>query len=250
MIISPNHPRFRSLQTRERLVHEFKKGIVVPQGLIAHGRGEAFDYLFGENTPKSSRAATTAAAALLLTASNPVISVNGNTAALVPQEIVKLARSIPAGLEVNLFHRTQTRERKIALLLKRNGAKQVLGVEPKASARIKGVASSRRDVNPKGIGNADVVLVPLEDGDRTEALRAAGKQVIAIDLNPMSRTSQAATITIVDNIGRAVPELARATLNMKSLAKSRLKSIATRFDNEKNLTMAIRNMIQYMKGWA
>jgi 4-phosphopantoate--beta-alanine ligase len=90
----------------------------------------------------------------------------------------------------------------------------------------------------------------LEDGDRTEALRAAGKQVIAIDLNPMSRTSQAATITIVDNIGRAVPELARATLNMKSLAKSRLKSIASRFDNEKNLAMAIRNMIQYMKGWA
>lgn len=50
-----------------------------------------------------------------------------------------------------------------------------------------------------------MVLVPLEDGDRTEALRRMGKTVIAIDLNPLSRTSRAANITIVDNVIRAVP---------------------------------------------
>src|SRR5207302_5861684 len=99
--ISRNHPRFRSLETRERLVRGFQSGIVAQQGLIAHGRGEAFDYLFGETTPKSSRLATKAAVALLLGARNPVISINGNTAALVPQDIVKLARSVPAVLEVN-----------------------------------------------------------------------------------------------------------------------------------------------------
>jgi len=248
--ISPNHPRFKSLETRERLVRGFQSGIVAPQGLIAHGRGEAFDYLFGEITPKSSRLATKAAVALLLGARNPVISINGNTAALVPRDIVRLARSVPAGLEVNLFHRSLARERRIASLLKHNGADQVLGVDAKARIRIRGVASSRRSVDAEGIGEADVVLVPLEDGDRAEALRKAGKAVVAIDLNPMSRTSRAATVTIVDNIIRAIPELLRITLRMKPLSRSRLGAIASDFDNEKNLARVMKDMIRYMQGWA
>ena len=250
MRISPNHPRFRSLETGERLVRGFRSGIVAPQGLIAHGRGEAFDYLFGEITPESSRVATRAAVALLLNARNPVISINGNTAALVPRDIVKLARSIPAGLEVNLFHRSLARERRIASLLKHNGASQVLGVNATVRLRIPGVASPRRCVDAKGIGDADVVLVPLEDGDRAEALRKAGKMVIAIDLNPMSRTSRAATVTIVDNIIRAIPELVRITLRMKLLSRSRLSALASSFDNERNLTNAIKDMMRYMRGWA
>ena len=249
MKISRNHPRFRSLETRERLVRGFQSGIVAQQGLIAHGRGEAFDYLFGETTPKSSRLATKAAVALLLGARNPVISINGNTAALVPQDIVKLARSVPAVLEVNLFHRSLARERRIASLLKRNGADQVLGLEATARMRIRGVASPRRSVDAHGIGNADVVLIPLEDGDRAEALRKAGKAVIAIDLNPMSRTSRSANVTIVDNIIRAVPELLRITLRMKPLSKSRLSAIVSNFDNGKNLGKAMQDMIHYMQGW-
>jgi 4-phosphopantoate--beta-alanine ligase len=217
--------------------------------LIAHGRGEAFDYLFGEVTPKSSRLAARAAVALLLGARNPVISINGNTAALVPRDMVKLARLVPAGLEVNLFHGSLARERRIASLLKHNGAKQVLGIDPKARVRIRGVASARRSVDAGGIGDADVVLIPLEDGDRTEALRKAGKAVIAIDLNPMSRTSQAATVTIVDNIIRAIPELIRITLRMKPLSRYRLGAIASNFDNEKNLAREMKDMIHYMQGW-
>ena len=58
-----------------------------------------------------------------------------------------------------------------------------------------------------GIFDADVVLIPLEDGDRCEALVAMGKKVIAIDLNPLSRTARKATVSIVDNILRAVPNL-------------------------------------------
>jgi len=243
MRISHDHPRFISLETRERLVRGFQSGVVVSQGLIAHGRGEAFDYLIGEVTPKSSRAATRAAVALLLCARNPVISVNGNTAALVPRDIVRLARLIPAGLEVNLFHRSLAREQRIASLLKRNGASQVLGANARARLRILGVASPRRNVDAKGIGDADVVLVPLEDGDRAEALRKAGKMV-------MSRTSQAATVTIVDNIIRAIPELVRITLRMKLLSRSRLYAIVSSFDNERNLTSVMKEMIRYMEGWA
>ena len=227
-----------------------RKGIVVPQGLIAHGRGEAFDYLFGETTPKSSQAASRAAAALLLRARNPVISVNGNTAALVPRQLVRLARSVPARLEVNLFHRTPNRERKIASVLKRNGAREVLGVDESNRTRISGIASSRREVDPKGIGEADVVLVPLEDGDRAEALRKAGKEVIAIDLNPMSRTSLAATITIVDNITRAVPKLERLVQEMRLFPRPRLDAISTGFDNKRNLENTIQDMIRFMRGWS
>jgi len=73
--------------------------------------------------------------------------------------------------------------------------------------------------------------------------------VIAIDLNPMSRTSRAATVTIVDNIIRAIPELIRTTLRMKRLSRSRLTAIASNFDNEKNLARAVKDMIHYMQGW-
>src|SRR3989442_12394352 len=106
MRISPNHPRFRSLKTRERLVTGFRSGIVAPQGLIAHGRGEAFDYMFGEITPESSRVATRAAVALILNARNPVISINGNTSALVHQYIAKLTRTTTYGSDVNYIHKS------------------------------------------------------------------------------------------------------------------------------------------------
>lgn len=250
MRLSPSHPRFQSLRTRERLVAGFRKGIVVPQGLIAHGRGEAFDYIFGETTPRSSEAAARAATALLLIAKNPVISVNGNTAALLSRELVRLARSVPASLEVNLFHRTPIRERRIASLLLRIGAREVLGIDRNTRTRIRGIASSRREVDAKGIGDADVILVPLEDGDRTEALRKEGKKVIAIDLNPMSRTSRAATVTIVDNITRAVPELERLVQRMRSLSRARLDAIATDFNNERNLASAVKDMVTFLRGWS
>src|SRR5260370_29071159 len=150
MRISRNLQRFRSLETRERLVRGFQAGIVAPQGLVAYGRGEAFDYLFGEITSKSSQAASRVAAALLLSARNPVISINGNTAALIARDIVRLAHSVPAGLEVNLFHKSVARERRIASLLKRNGASPGLGVNASFRSRGLGGASPRRIVDPDG----------------------------------------------------------------------------------------------------
>ena len=91
MKIPKSHPRYASLVRREKLVQGWKDGIVVPEGLIAQGRGEAFDYLFGEETTAPALVAEKAAAAFLLTAKRPAISVNGNVAALAPREIVRLA---------------------------------------------------------------------------------------------------------------------------------------------------------------
>jgi 4-phosphopantoate--beta-alanine ligase len=68
--IAPTHPRASSLIIREKLVDGFKNGIVVPHGLIAHGRGEAFDYLLGERTTKYAYEAEKAAVCLLLLSKN------------------------------------------------------------------------------------------------------------------------------------------------------------------------------------
>ena len=249
MRISKIHPRYKSLRIRELLVKGVKDGVVVREGLLAHGRGEAFDYLMGERTSKAAERAIEASAAALLTAKSPVLSVNGNTAALVPQEVSRLAKAIPAKVEVNLFHRSLEREKRIAMILKKNGVREVLGVGGSASEKFPGISSRRRMVDPGGIGSADVIVVPLEDGDRAEALSRAGKTVVAVDLNPLSRTSRTASITIVDNIVRAFPRLLKEIQRLKSSRKSQLRRIVSRFDNKKNLAMAVDEMMDYLDGW-
>lgn len=236
--IPPAHPRAKSLYTREMLVNGFRRGLVVPEGLIAHGRGEAYDYLIGERTTKTARRAIRAAAAMLLLSKRPVISVNGNTAALCPSTVVELAKVTGAAIEVNLFYRAEEREMAIKAELEMHGAKEVLGVGSRASARIPGLQSQRRRVDPNGIYIADTVLVPLEDGDRTEALLKINKTVITVDLNPLSRTSRAANITIVDNVVRAMPALVQAACGLRG-TKS-LKKIIDNFDNNKNLLESLK----------
>ncbi|MCY0868663.1 MAG: 4-phosphopantoate--beta-alanine ligase [Desulfurococcus sp.] len=247
MIIPQNHPRRESLLIRERLVEGFRKGIVAPEGLIAHGRGECFDYLLGERTHGFALKAVEAAAAFLLLAKHPVISVNGNTAALTPREIVELAEETCAKIEVNLFYRTREREEAIAQYLIEHGAREVLGVGSDASATIPELFSERRRVSPRGILIADVVLVPLEDGDRTEALRRMGKTVIAVDLNPLSRTARAASVTIVDNVVRAMPLLVREVRRLKSMNRDELKSITGNYDNNKVLQEALKVILERLR---
>lgn len=232
------HPRAWSLMVRERLADGFRRGIVVPEGLIAHGRGEAFDYLLGEKTCAFAERAIDAAAAMLLLARSPVISVNGNVAALVPAEIVRLSEECGAKIEVNLFHRTARRVRLIADWLRMHGAGEILGTDRRYLTRMEEIHSERRVVDRRGIYSADVVFVPLEDGDRTEALRRAGKHVIAVDLNPLSRTAASASVTIVDNIVRAVPLLTERVGELKRRARSELEKIVRGFDNRKNLREA------------
>ncbi len=237
--IPPNHPRAKSLHVRELLVKGFKKGLVVPEGLIAHGRGEAFDYLLDEHTSETARVAAKAASSILLLANHPVISVNGNVAALCAKEIVELSRVTGAVIEVNLFYRTKEREIVIEKEFKKNKAGIVLGIK-KSKVSIPKLQSERRRVDLNGIYKSDAIFVPLEDGDRTEALVNTGKTVITIDLNPLSRTAKAAQITVVDNIIRALPEMIIAAKHLKTKDKSILKKIIEEFDNESNLAESLR----------
>jgi len=239
-IIPKDHPRYESLMIRERLTSGFKAGIVCAEGLIAHGRGEAFDYILGEKTIEPAMIATKAAVAAMLTAKHPVISVNGNTATLVPDELVHLSEKAGAQLEVNLFHRTEDRVDKIIHHLEIYGAKNVLG--KKAEARIPGISHDRARVCKEGIYSADVILVPLEDGDRCEALRNMNKTVIAIDLNPLSRTAQTASVTIVDNVARAIPNMIKLVDEMKTLPESELGHMRTSYDNKAMLEEVIRRI--------
>jgi 4-phosphopantoate---beta-alanine ligase len=220
------------------LVNGFKRGLVMPQGLIAHGRGEAYDYLIGERTTNTARRAIRTAAAMLLLSKWPVISVNGNIAALCPSTVVELAKVTGAAIEVNLFYRAEEREMAIKGELEMHGAKEVLGVGSRASARIPELQSERRHVDPEGIYIADTVLVPLEDGDRTEALVKMNKTVIAVDLNPLSRTSRAANITIIDNVVRAMPALVEAARRLRG--NKSLKKIIDNFDNKRNLLESLK----------
>lgn len=242
--IFPNHPRAESLRIRKRLAEGMKMGLVVPEGLAAHGRGEAFDYLLGERTTEVAREAIEAASAALLSASYPVISVNGNTACLVPEAIAELSEITGAKVEVNLFHRIPGRELLIAEYLRKHGCKEILGTREEDAIKIPEVQSERRRVDKRGIFSADVVLVPLEDGDRTEALRALGKMVVAIDLNPLSRTARAAHITVVDNVVRALPLLVQECKRMKGKSREELKKKVEEFDNLKNLRESLRIMCE------
>jgi 4-phosphopantoate--beta-alanine ligase len=114
--------------TREKLVYGFENGLVAREGLIAHGRGESFDYLLGERTTESALNSINAASALFILAEYPVLSVNGNTAALCGKEICELNRSLErSSIEVNLFYRTGKREELIANELIRHGAKKNIG---------------------------------------------------------------------------------------------------------------------------
>ena len=240
MKIPKSHPRYLSLRYRHLLVGGFEKGYVASAGLIAHGGGECFDYLLGEKTVKEAYDAEKVATAMLLFAKKPVISVNGNTAALVPKEIVKLAKLLNAKLEINIFYRTRRRELIIKETLKKNGAEKVYGLGKKS--RIPGLDSDRGRADPDGIITADVVLVSLEDGDRTEALVRMGKKVLSIDLNPISRTSQKATISIIDNIVRAIPNMIEIAEKLKHKPIRELDSMIKEFDNKKNLSRIIRTV--------
>jgi len=229
--IPKSHPRLNSLLIREKLVNGFDNNLVAKEGLLAHGRGEAFDYLIGEKTSKSAKEAIKAAAIMLKNAENSVISVNGNFAALCPKEIVQLAKNTDSKIEVNLFYSTEKRKKAITEILKKSGAKEIFGLNKKSSVKLSGIDSARRIVDKNGIFSADVVLVPLEDGDRTIALKKAKKKIITFDLNPLSRTAQTADITIVDNVTRA----------MKLLVKESKKSVGenSKYNNAKNLQISI-----------
>jgi 4-phosphopantoate--beta-alanine ligase len=236
--IPESHPRHDSLVARHRVEDGVDAGITSRQGLIAQGRGEAFDYLLGERTLPSADDACRAAAAHLTLATHPVVSVNGNAAALVPEELVELADVVGADLEINLFNRTEERMKAIADHLREHGASEVKGLA--ADALIPDLDHERAKVDADGIAAADAVLVPLEDGDRAEALSALGKTEIVIDLNPLSRSAQVAAVPVVDNILRCLPLMIDHARDLSGADRADLQRIVDEFDAAATLADAER----------
>jgi 4-phosphopantoate--beta-alanine ligase len=231
-MIPHDHPRYRSLVIRERLAEAARDGVVSLEGLTSHGRGEAFDYLIGEATSPSAHIAERTAAAMIRAARHPVISVNGNTAALAADEIAALQKASGAQVEVNLFHRTEERMKKVTALLLEHDVDVLTGT----AERLIPLSHDRAWGLNEGIGSADLVLVPLEDGDRCEALIAMGKQVITVDLNPLSRTARTATLTIVDEVTRALPAVTAA---LSELTDDEAAGLIRNLDNHYLLQTAI-----------
>ena len=245
--IPDSHPRKSSLMSRQRMVEASRRGLLAESAMIAHGRGEAFDYLLGERTSDSASLAIREAAARLLEADSPIISMNGNSTVLAGAEAIKIAAILGCPVEVNIYYRTERRvesliseleSMKELLVRESSDSKresivevEILGAE--ADGRIQGLEGHRALCSARGIERADVVLVPLEDGDRCEALTSLGKQVIAVDLNPLSRTSRKATVTIVDEVSRAFRRLvSELSENPKS----------TDWDNDSSLVEALEIM--------
>ncbi|MFW9876364.1 MAG: phosphopantothenate/pantothenate synthetase [Candidatus Thorarchaeota archaeon] len=242
--VPKSHPRYKSLKYRHRIIEGMKNLVVAEAGLIAHGRGECFDYILGEKTSITAKKAIKAATAAILLAKNPVISVNGNVAALVPKELVSLSKILQAPLEINLFYQKEGRINAIKNVLQKAGAKEIYGVDQEKMIELKGLESNRRKVEL--IANADLVMVPLEDGDRTEALKKLNKKIIAIDLNPLSRTSLWADITIIDNIVRVIPEMIKSAKELKNLDKILLEKIVKNYNNKLNIQNTLNLIIEYI----
>ncbi|MDF0679388.1 MAG: phosphopantothenate/pantothenate synthetase [Candidatus Nitrosocosmicus sp.] len=240
-----SHPRYLSLLAREKLVTGFKRGLVASEGLIAHGRGECFDYLIGECTIESAKAAINAASATLLLARYPVISINGNVTALCVDQICQLNRSLEnSAVEINLFYYTKERERLISEEFKKYGLLKIFVIDPINLVSIPELESNRRFVDRNGISKADVVFVPLEDGDRTIALKRMNKKVITVDLNPLSRTALSSDITIVDNIVRVMPQLIECVkYHNKHSSENDLKGLIEAF----NILDGLKKALEVMK---
>ena len=241
--VPKDHPRYKSLMVREHLAEMVEKGLVNPTGLISHGRGEAFDYLMGERTLDASLEAEKAAAAYLLKAERPMVCVNGNAAALDAKRLIALAEEIPAALEINLFHRTEERVDKLIRYMESEGGKNVLGRDP--DARIPGLNHDRA-LCTRTLYDCDVIVVPIEDGDRAEALVKMGKVVISIDINPLSRTSRTATVPVSDEMSRALENIIRFVKELKG-KDDEIDNIIESYSNDRNRREVLHQIAEYLE---
>ena len=241
-MIPKSHPRYESLVLRDKIVKASEKGYLADSAMIAHGRGEAFDYLIGEKTTYPAKRAMYVAVAALLLSDNPVISVNGNATALAIDEIIELARAIDAKIEINLFYRTDERVKLLTTLYRDHGYKEILGSLDDDIEYLNDIKNNRASASKTGIYSADTILIPLEDGDRAEILKKSGKNIITIDLNPLSRTSKMSDVSIMDNIVRAIPFMTKIAEDLKTQDKKVLIEMINDFDNQENLKESIEQI--------
>jgi len=241
-MIPESHPRYESLVLREKIVEASKEGYLADSAMIAHGRGEAFDYLIGEKTTYPAKRAIYVAVAALILSKNPVISVNGNATALAIDEIIEFAQLIDAKIEINLFYRTDERVKLITELYKDHGYENILGTLDDDIEYLDGIKNNRATASKTGIFEADTILIPLEDGDRAEILKKSGKNILTIDLNPLSRTSKMSDVSIVDNIIRAIPLMTKIAYDLKNQKRKELIEMVNDFDNDENLNDSLKQI--------
>ena len=84
----------------------------------------------------------------------------------------------------------------------------------------------------------------IEDGDFPYGLKKLGKNVIAVDLNPLSRTSRDSDITIVDNLVRVFPTLDRYMEEFKRSDLESLKTILENYDNKYILHEVLKYIVR------
>ena len=245
-MIPKSHPRYESLLLRDKIVKASKEGYLADSAMIAHGRGEAFDYLIGEKTTYPAKRAMYVAVASILLSDNPVISVNGNATALAIDELIEFANEVNAKIEINLFYRTDERVEKITKLYKDHGYDNILGSLDDDIEYLTDIPNNRSSASKTGIYTADTILIPLEDGDRAEILKKSGKTIITIDLNPLSRTSKMSDISIMDNVVRAVPFMTKIAKDLKNQDEKILINMIDEYNNKENLDESL-NQIQIKK---
>ena len=158
--------------------------------------------------------------------------------------MLTLASELGCPLEVNIFYRTP--ERMEAILGHISERKRALGLDVEVlghapNARIPGLKGPRAACHKEGILESDVILVPLEDGDRCRALMEMGKTVIVIDLNPRSRSAREGTITIVDELSRALKNM------IAMLADKDAVVVDDKYDNHATLDQAMEWMLNTLK---
>ena len=243
-MLNKDHPRYESLLYRQKIVDAHKNGILADSGLIAHGRGETFDYLIGEKTTPNSLNTIDVASCYFLTRKRPVLSVNGNTTALVAEEVAELSSLLDMPVEINLYYRTPERIRNIERVYNNLGVSELLGTDDDDFIDTPDLNGPRSPVSIEGISKADLVFIPLEDGDRAEKLAALGKDILNVDLNPLSRTAVTSTVTIVDNIVRVMPLLIDAVKRNSSVERNVLLEKINSFNNMNNLDTAVRDILK------
>jgi len=114
------------------------------------------------------------------------------------------------------------------------------------------IASDRAKRRQNGIFQADVVFVPLEDGDKAQALTKLGKTVLTVDLNPLSSNCSSKVPLQSSN------EVTRAFKNLVSFAKhwksetnhDELDLLKTTFDNLENLKASYALMQKRLRSLA
>jgi len=187
-----------------------------------------------------------------------VISVNGNAVALAGADLIRCAAVLQCPIEINIYYRTPERITALNSRLEKmrnevseggaptgwNGDWQtavanvtILGIHP--DSKIPNLEGPRANCCSDGIFNADVIFVPLEDGDRCEALMGMGKKMIVVDLNPLSRTAKKATVTIVDELMRMAPILLSDLIN-------EISNAPPEWDNKANLDDSLAVMLSHL----